>query len=638
MTSTRPPYPFSALVGARELALALVLNAVSPAVGGVLVRGEKGTAKSTAVRGLAALLPAVEVVAGCRFACDPASPDPECPDGPHGADEEVDARPARLVELPVGASEDRVAGSLDLERALTEGRRAFEPGLLARAHRGVLYVDEVNLLGDHLVDLLLDAAAMGTNHVEREGVSVRHAARFQLVGTMNPEEGELRPQLLDRFGLTVEVRASREPAERAEVVRRRLAYEADPQAFAAAWAGADAQVAARIRTARAALAEVVLGERALEAVVAACAALDVDGLRADIVTARAACALAAWHGRTEVLLEDVRAAALLALPHRRRRGPFESPGIDPAELDEVLGGFDDPDGPGDGGGSAPPPCGQDPGRTRGEPRPQHPATTLPTGAIFNPALLCLDRAREAGPLGRRSPAPAERGHHVGDRVPRGRVTEVALAATIRAAAARGGRPLRPRAHDLREKVLQGREGNLVLFVVDASGSMAARRRMTAVKGAIASLLLDAYQRRDRVGLVTFAGSGARVPLAPTASVEQAVRLLAGLETGGRTPIAAGLEKAAEVVAAEQVRDRRRRPLLVLLTDGRVTAGGDPVAAAARLAARRVPAVVVDTEDGHVKLGMAGAIARALRAPWLRLEELAAGSLAGVVRALTGRAA
>ncbi|MGH8903291.1 MAG: vWA domain-containing protein, partial [Egibacteraceae bacterium] len=186
--------------------------------------------------------------------------------------------------------------------------------------------------------------------------------------------------------------------------------------------------------------------------------------------------------------------------------------------------------------------------------------------------------------------------------------------------------------------LQGREGNLVLFVVDASGSMAARRRMTAVKGAIASLLLDAYQRRDRVGLVTFAGSGAQVPLAPTASVEQAVRLLADLPTGGRTPIAAGLEKAAQVLAAERVRDPRRRPLLMLLTDGRVTAGGDPVTAAASLAARGVPAVVVDTEDGHVKLGMAGAIARAMSAPWLRLEELAASSLAGVVRTITGRAA
>ncbi|HEV8651959.1 MAG TPA: ATP-binding protein, partial [Actinomycetes bacterium] len=526
MRPAEPPYPFSALVGADELGLALLLNAVSPAIGGVLVRGEKGTAKSTAVRGLAALLPDVRVVAGCRFACDPDAPDPACPDGPHGPDRAAEVRPARLVELPVGASEDRVAGSLDLERALAEGRRAFEPGLLARAHRGVLYVDEVNLLGDHLVDLLLDAAAMGTNHVEREGVSVRHAARFQLVGTMNPEEGELRPQLLDRFGLTAEVRASRDPAERAEVVRRRLAYEADPAGFAAAWAGADREVAARIRAARTLLAEVTLGERALEAVVAACTAFEVDGLRPDIVTAKTATALAAWHGRTLVGIDDVRTAALLALPHRRRRGPFEEPQVDPETLERALEPFADdpghPDGPGDprdpdhhdhsdgpGGprGTGGPDDSDDPGgpggpddrggpdgpggpgepggpggpggsRLPAEPtdadpepgRQRAPAgvgeTRLPTGAMFRPALLRLGRPeqRPAGPLGRRSPAPAERGRHVGDRVPRDRVRDVALAATIRAAAARGA-GTRPRAQDLREKVREGREGNLVLFVV-----------------------------------------------------------------------------------------------------------------------------------------------------------------------------
>ncbi|MDQ1659368.1 MAG: magnesium chelatase subunit, partial [Cryptosporangiaceae bacterium] len=285
-------YPFSAVVGLEDLRLALVLNAVSPAVGGVLVRGEKGTAKSTVVRALHALLPPVRVVPGCRFSCDPRLPDPECPDGPHagaGADE----RPARLVELPVGASEDRLAGSLDLERALTEGVRAYQPGLLAAAHRGILYVDEVNLLHDHLVDLLLDAAAMGQSYVEREGVSVRHAARFLLVGTMNPEEGELRPQLLDRFGLTVEVRASREPSERAEVVRRRLAYEADPAGFAASWQAADAHLAEQIAAAQDRLPGVKLGDDALLQIARVCAAFEVDGMRADLVTARTAVALAA---------------------------------------------------------------------------------------------------------------------------------------------------------------------------------------------------------------------------------------------------------------------------------------------------------------------------------------------------------
>src|SRR5882757_9518261 len=257
------PYPFTALVGQEDLRLALLLNALSPAIGGVLVRGEQGTAKSTAVRALTSLLPGVTVIPGCGFSCDPTAPDAGCPDGPHDHAVNGAARPARMVELPVGASEDRLVGALDIERALAEGVKAFEPGLLAAAHRGILYVDEVNLLHDHLVDLLLDAAAMGASYVEREGVSVRHAARFLLVGTMNPEEGELRPQLLDRFGLTVEAAAPREPGLRAEVVRRRLAYDADPAGFAARWAGEERSVRERIVAARALLPEVRLGDGAL---------------------------------------------------------------------------------------------------------------------------------------------------------------------------------------------------------------------------------------------------------------------------------------------------------------------------------------------------------------------------------------
>ena len=341
-TDSAVRFPFSAVVGHDDLRLALLLNAVHPGVGGVLVRGEKGTAKSTAVRALATLLPAVTVVPDCRFSCDPAAPDPRCPDGPHQgplgvcddrADSElrrreglallpapaVHARPARLVELPVGATEDRLVGSLDLERALAQGVRAYQPGLLAEAHRGVLYVDEVNLLHDHLVDLLLDAAAMGRAHVERDGVSVSHAASFLLVGTMNPEEGELRPQLLDRFGLTVEVRASRDVDTRVEVVRRRMAFEADPAAFVAAFADVEADTARRIADARARLGSVVLPDAELRRIAAVCAAFDVDGMRADLVIARAATAHAAWRGVDAVAKEDVRAAARLALARDRLR-------------------------------------------------------------------------------------------------------------------------------------------------------------------------------------------------------------------------------------------------------------------------------------------------------------------------------
>jgi magnesium chelatase subunit D len=661
------PFPFTAVVGQDDLRLALLLNAVSPAVGGVLVRGEKGTAKSTAVRALSALLPAVPVVPGCRFSCDPASPDPGCPDGPHEAGGGVE-RPARMVELPVGASEDRLVGALDIERALSEGVKAFEPGLLADAHRGILYVDEVNLLHDHLVDLLLDAAAMGASYVEREGVSVRHAARFLLVGTMNPEEGELRPQLLDRFGLTVEVAASREPDQRVEVVRRRLAYDDDPAAFAARWAEEEAAVRARIVAARELLPSVRLGDGALRQIAATCAAFEVDGMRADIVMARTATALAAWAGRTEVLAEDVRQAALLALPHRRRRNPFDAPGLDEDKLDETLeesGGSQDddpdpdpgPDGPGGGGGQPDPGEGPEGGDTGARPEAGEGGRPQPSGGGEQPAARPAEPFRTKvlsvpgigeGAAGRRSRARTEHGRTTGARRPRGALTKLHLAATVQAAAphqrarGRSGPGLVVRRDDLRQATREGREGNLVLFVVDASGSMAARQRMSAVKGAVLSLLLDAYQRRDKVGLVTFRGTGADVALPPTSSVDAAAARLQSLPTGGRTPLAAGLLRAHDVLRVERLRDPARRPLVVVVTDGRATGGPEPVALASRaarlFAAEGVACVVVDCESGPVRLGLAGQLAGELGGTAVTLEELRADSIAGLVKDVQRRAA
>ncbi|WP_267716360.1 putative cobaltochelatase [Streptomyces sp. CoH17] len=661
------PFPFTAVVGQDDLRLALLLNAVSPAVGGVLVRGEKGTAKSTAVRALSALVPEVDVVSGCRFSCDPASPDPACPDGPHEAGASG-VRPARMVELPVGASEDRLVGALDIERALAEGVKAFEPGLLADAHRGILYVDEVNLLHDHLVDLLLDAAAMGASYVEREGVSVRHAARFLLVGTMNPEEGELRPQLLDRFGLTVEVAASREPDQRVEVVRRRLAYDDDPAGFAARWADEEAAVRARIVAARELLPSVRLGDGALRQIAATCAAFEVDGMRADIVMARTATALAAWAGRTDVLAEDVRQAALLALPHRRRRNPFDAPGLDEDKLDETLeefggpdgddGGDDDP-GPGPGGGPGGQPEPDDAPRGDGDAaaRPEageggEPQSSGGAGEQsparaaepFRTKVLSVPGLGD-GAAGRRSRARTEHGRTTGARRPEGALTKLHLAATVRAAAphqrarGRSGPGLVMRRDDLRQATREGREGNLVLFVVDASGSMAARQRMGAVKGAVLSLLLDAYQRRDKVGLVTFRGSAAEVALPPTSSVDAAAVRLESLPTGGRTPLAAGLLRAHEVLRVERLRDPARRALVVVVTDGRATGGPEPVALASRaarlFAADEVASVVVDCESGPVRLGLAGRIAGELGGTAVTLDELRADSIAGLVKDVQG---
>ena len=652
-------FPFTAVVGMDDLRLSLVLNAISPAIGGVLVRGEKGTAKSTAVRALAAVLPGLAVAEGCRFACDPADPDTTCPDGPHSAVAPVEIRPARLVELPVGASEDRLVGSLDIEKALTDGVKSFEPGLLAAAHRGVLYVDEVNLLHDHLVDLLLDAAALGTNYVEREGVSIRHASRFLLVGTMNPEEGELRPQLLDRFGLTVEVAAPREPQLRAEVVRRRLAFDENPARFGLDYLDAERELREQIVAARTLLPAVRLSDTALQQITAVCASFDVDGLRADIVTARTAIAHAAWDGRTEVTEDDVRAAAQLSLPHRRRRNPFDAPGLDEEQLDEALADSrppepePEPDGPGSASGDehpsdaepeAPGPADDSAGSSGAVDKAGHQHNSPAGGGERVAAPSDPFRARRlevpglgAGAAGRRSRAETDFGRTTRAHLPSGPVRHLHLAATMAAAAphqkARGrtGPGLRLRRTDLRESVREGREGNLILFVVDASGSMAARSRMSAVKGAVLSLLLDAYQRRDKVGMISFRGADAELVLPPTSSVDAAAARLQLLPTGGRTPLTAGLLRAHETLRVERMRDPLRRPLLVVVTDGRHTAGDDPARAAALLAAQRVAAVVVDCESGPVRLGMAGALAEHLGAQWLQLSELAAGTLADTVR-------
>jgi magnesium chelatase subunit D len=645
-----------------ELRLALVLSAISPSIGGVLVRGEKGTAKSTMVRALAGLLPEVEVVHGCRFSCDPAAPDPTCPDGPHD-DAARERRPARLVELPVGAAEDRVVGSLDLERALTEGITDYQPGLLAAAHRGLLYVDEVNLLHDHLVDTLLDAAAMGRATVEREGVSVSHAARFVLIGTMNPEEGELRPQLLDRFGLTVEVASSRDPDQRAEVVRRRLAYDADPDAFAACFTASDAKLAGEIQAAQGLLPSVMLADDALRRIAEVCASFEVDGMRADIVTARAAVAHAAWCGRDSVSTEDIRVAARLALPHRRRRNPFDAPGLDQQRLEEALGdteppdGPDGPDGPDDSGGPDGPdgPGGPDDGGSGSSPSgdgaqpdqgPGRRQDTQTSGKSYRTRVFTVHGVGE-GERGRRSRAENEAGRTVGVKPAGARGGSPHLVATVKAAAphqrARGrrgaGLVLRP--GDVRFARREGKEGNLVLFCVDASGSMGARARMREVKAAVASLLLDAYQRRDKVGLVTFRAAGAELALPPTISVEAAAARLETLPTGGRTPLAEGLLEAARVLRVEAVRDPRRRPLLVVVTDGRATSGPDAVrrsqAAAELLAGTGVASVVMDCESGRMRLGLAGELALRLGAEHVPLDQV---SLLDAVkeRTMTRRAA
>nr|WP_090274606.1 magnesium chelatase subunit D family protein [Mycolicibacterium komanii]CRL67544.1 chelatase [Mycolicibacterium komanii] len=612
-------YPFSAIVGHDRLRLALLLCAIRPDIGGVLIRGEKGTAKSTAVRGLAKVLESAA-------------------DGAPGTS-------GQLVELPIGATEDRVVGSLDLQKVLRDGEHAFSPGLLARAHGGVLYVDEVNLLHDHLVDVLLDAAAMGRVHVERDGVSHSHDARFVLIGTMNPEEGELRPQLLDRFGLTVDVRASRDVDVRVEVIRQRMAYEADPDAFAQRYAEADAELAQRVAAARAKIDSVSLPDSELRRIAALCAAFDVDGMRADLVVARTAVAHAAWRAADVVAEEDIRVAAELALPHRRRRDPFDDPGLDPGQLDDAMAQADDaadenpdpepdPDPPG-GGASTPEADGGNGQQSQRDSGGASRPNATPS-AVFRTRSLVVPGVGEGAP-GRRSRARNRTGKTIAATSDGRTGHGVHVFGTLLAAVERQRQPgaVRPQPGDVRRAIREGREGNLVIFVVDASGSMAARDRMSAVGGATLSLLRDAYQRRDKVAVITFRQRDAQVLLPPTSSVHIASRRLARFDTGGKTPLAEGLLAARDLVVREKARDRARRSLVVVLTDGRATGGADPLGrartAAARLVAEGAAAVVVDCETSYVRLGLAEELAGQLGAPAVRLAQLRADSLTDVVR-------
>ena len=605
-------YPFSALVGQEALKKALLLNAVDPRVGGVLIRGQKGTAKSTAVRALRDVLPEIEVVDGCRFGCDPSGATglcPECAERVADGPLPQASRPPSLVDLPVSATEDRVVGTIDLEHALKHGERRFEAGLLASAHRGILYVDEVNLLDDHLVDTLLDVAASGVNVVEREGVRYEHPSRFMLVGTMNPEEGDVRPQLLDRFGLCVDVEGIADPNARVDILRRRRAFEDDPPTFCREWAAPQAELAQRLARARATLPDVELDDDLLYLVASICSELGIHGHRADLVIGRAAVAHALLDGRREVTPVDVLAVAPMAIAHRMRGSSLEAQPSGPADLGQVVAAI--------GTGRAEnesaeigriPTNGADTAVCE-----LLPDATIAQGTIGTTSLshlaATLDRTRR-DTQGRRQPTTTrESGRYVrSEQAREGLTGDVALDATIRAAAPhqleRGGElAITVAREDVRTKVRRRRVGASIVFCVDASGSMGASNRMELAKSAILDLLVDAYQRRDRVGLVAFRGGDAEVMLQPTASVELAQLRLRELPSGGATPMAHGIMKSLEVLTAETRRDGSIVPWLVLVTDGRANvglAGGlgseDARAAAGRLKAEKINTLVVDTTE------------------------------------------
>ncbi|WP_439581825.1 magnesium chelatase subunit D family protein [Dyadobacter bucti] len=650
-------YPFTAIVGQERLKQALLLCAVNPGIGGVLIKGEKGTAKSTAARGLSEVMPVIQRVKDSVFNI---SGREFLVNNPTEIDFETEEMAVPFVDLPLGASEDRVLGSLDLEAIISEKKKKLQPGLLAAAHRGILYIDEVNLLPDHLVDILLDVSASGINTVQREGLSVSHASRFVLIGTMNPEEGNLRPQFLDRFGLMVEVGAQQDVKERAEVVRRRMAFEADPDDFNDKWKVSQEALTTQIRRAQQLLPSVEMPDGLLTLISQLCIEWSVASLRADIVMYKTAITLAAWSGRAKVNAEDIKQAASLVLLHRRGRHPQPpNPGIHPgAEASEGKK-------PETGEGSDPNPGihpgaeaseGKQPGTDEGSyPNPGiHPGAqesgeeactpdTSPSVFAAAPGQQ-LPNLQSESPVSASEWANGRRSKAVN--TPKGfqiraekdlLAKDIAITETLTHAIFRNPDDILIRKDDLHQKIRSGKTGHLILFVVDASGSMAAAKRMEAVKGSVLSLLKDAYQKRDMVGVISFRGVEAEILLEPTSSIDLAESAMENLPTGGRTPLAHAMQLAQRIL--KQYPNRQQiQPLLIVLSDGKanvpLAGGGDPwqhtLELASAIAGSGIQSLVLDTEKGYLRFGRAAALATALGAECLSLEEFSASSITDTI--------
>lgn len=639
-------YPFSAIVGQEEMKLALMLNAVDPSIGGVLIMGHRGTGKSTAVRGLAELLPEINVVSGCGYRCDPASGSNRCVDCQKKSDsgERFDCELAAVavVDLPLGATEDRVCGTIDIERALQQGTKTFEPGLLARANRGVLYIDEVNLLDDHLVDILLDVAATGVNKVEREGISIEHPARFVLIGSGNPEEGELRPQLLDRFGLHVKVTTDEDPDRRVDIVERRNAFERDSKAFCADFAQDQKQLRKQIARAQKNPASISVERSLLRQIAQLCSELKIDGHRGELTITRAGRALAAFEGRKKVTVQDVRRVTVMALRHRLRRGPFEELGNteriqralekvfaeQPKKDDAGSGSGGHNDGARSGGHNSEVGARNQSAinvhRSRGKSASPNvdrgfdsPAvlSLTPTVGIelaefgFNEPSDLARRPTKASNLGSRRDAgsrrisySSQRGRYARAVSFRDEGSRIAVDATLRAGAGAKPRALefgsqvsgagirqdlapatRHPIPNLRYKQLSRKSGRLFIFAIDASGSMAINRIRHA-KGAALSLLRQSYIKRDRVAIVGFRGTSAEVLLPPSRSMLRARQVLDSLCVGGGTPLTAGLIRSLEITKQDR---SDAEPFLLVFTDGNANVPVGSNGSASRLERQQV---------------------------------------------------
>lgn len=641
-------FPFAAVMGQERVKKALILNLINPQIGGVLLAGEKGTAKSTLVRNLDQIAPNMEV-----------------------------------VDLPLNATEDRVIGSIDIEQTISQGKRAFGSGILKKADGNILYIDEVNLLSEHIVNSILEVAASGVNHIEREGISIEHPARFVLIGTMNPEEGFLRSQFLDRFGLYVAVEGSKNSVERKEIIKRRLAFEHNTAGFIKVWQGDTEMLKDQIQEARKNLAAVKISETVFKLTADIVNAAYCAGNRAELVMIETARALAALAGRQNINIDDIKEAAELALPHRKREKPNDPQEPQPDDQNDEApeeqseenqqdnqredqnDAGDDSEDQSEPEASESPETGDDETVENDTDDADKEASELPeqpdlnelldqidaigrTFMIKNLNIKVVDRKKRKGEGKRiKTKTDTKKGQYIKSAIPRNKINDLAFDATLRAAAPYqrvredNGLALIIKTEDLREKLREKRTGSTIVFVVDASGSMGAKKRMETVKGAVVSLLTDAYQKRDRVGLVSFRKKDAEVLLNITRSVDMAQKCLRDLPTGGKTPLAAGLLKGYQVIKNEQRKNQDMLPILVLVSDGRTNAAlmaGNPFTEALemgrRIAGEGIQTIVVDTEVDFIKLGLAKQLAAAMGARYYRIEDLEADVLAEAVRDLS----
>ncbi len=645
-------YPFSAVVGQEDIKKALLWNLVNPKIGGVLICGQKGTAKSTLVRGV------------CELTDD-----------------------TQLVDLPLNITEDRLIGSIDFEYAVKHGEKRFEKGVLYKAHNNVLYIDEVNLLSDHIVKSLVDTASSGINIVEREGMSYSHEAKFIMVGSMNPEEGNLRPQFLDRFGLYVDVAAEEDTRKRTEIIHRRIDFERGSPAFWDTYNEQNDRLKHHIRQAKTALSSITITENTMQIAASIVREASCEGHRAELILIETAKAIAAWDIRKAINISDVKEAARFVLPHRAREKqenehyppPMEdneeNPQNEPPEAENEDNNHQEelPQEENLNEGNAPPPDSVDnkpqndshSNETNdGESSPpemEDPQKEAPSeeaesvdeiGSVFDVAKWFSERSRRTinKGSGKRSVAKTstKQGRYVKNRLPlKGKISDIAFDATLRTAAAfqghrdKQGMALAIRQSDIRVKVREKRTGNTILFVVDASGSMGANKRMKSVKGAIMSLLGEAYQKRDKVGLIAFRKQQAELVLGITRSVDLAQKALATLPTGGRTPLAAGLDLACDVIRAAKIKDKDLMPVIVLVSDGKATYAENStapmksaLAGAKRVKSEKIKAIVIDADESFVKLHLSEKIAAAMDADLFTIEDLQAEDLISAVKMST----